>query len=354
MNSLTQQKSLTWMIIIIFFVAAFYLISDVLTPFFVSIFIAYLANPAISRMEAAGVPRWVSMLIGIVALTFIVASILLLLLPTLQSQLASFADKLPEYISHAKQWMTTLVMRIKEFSGNTEDSQNGGSVVLNAISPESIPVSGEAAAATVEAVKASAITLLKSVTNIFLVPVIAFYLLRDWNTITEKVTSLIPEGYRKRIINIGTQADEVLKSFLHGQFLVMCALAILYSAGLFLIGLDFSLLIGVIAGALSFVPFLGTGIGLIIACIVSIMQSDQWLDVWKVLVVFSIGQFIEGNLLTPKLVGEKINLHPVIVIFAVLAGGELFGFVGILLALPVAAVAWVVIKDVAKNSQPSE
>ena len=315
-----------------------------------AVFIAYIANPSVSRMEQAGVPRWVSMLIGIVAMTLVVSFIVLLLLPTLQSQIASFSEKLPEYIDQSKQWMESLVSKINEVAGKPQDTQIGKSTALNTIAVESLPVSGEAAAATVDAMKASASTLLRTLTNIFLIPVITFYMLRDWNNITTKLSGLIPDRFRERLTHIGSEVDVVLKSFLHGQFLVMFALGIMYSVGLFIIGLDFSLLIGVIAGTLSFVPFLGTGIGVIIASVVSFMQTEQLLDVWKVLVVFSIGQFIEGNLLTPKLVGEKINLHPVIVIFAVLAGGEIFGFTGILLALPVAAVAWVVIKELSADS----
>jgi len=283
------------------------------------------------------------MITGIAIILLFISLFGLLLQPTLQSQIANFSDKLPEYYDQIKQWSQAMLDKFYTVTGDGEGAANAGEAV-NDIAIDSLPVGGDAAVKTVDAVKASAAALLRTLTNVFLVPVIAFYLLRDWNKIITDLKKLIPNQYRKRVYKLGGEMDAVLKSFLYGQFLVMCALGAMYSAGLLFIGLEFSLLIGVLAGVLSFVPFLGTAVGMIVASLVMFMQTGEFIDVWKVLVVFSIGQFIEGNLLTPKLVGDKVNLHPVMVIFAVLVGGEVFGFTGVLLALPVAAVIWVTIK----------
>ena len=174
--------------------------------------------------------------------------------------------------------------------------------------------------------------------NLLLVPVVAFYLLRDWNRIVRNVHNLFPASQRARVARLVGETDQVLGAFLRGQLSVMLALAIIYSTGLWLVGLDLALPIGLLAGLVSFVPYLGFIVGLASASVAALFQfQDIWMLVW-VLAVFVAGQLLDGTLLTPNLVGERIGLHPVAVIFAVLAGGQLFGFFGVLLALPAAAV----------------
>jgi predicted PurR-regulated permease PerM len=167
---------------------------------------------------------------------------------------------------------------------------------------------------------------------------VAFYLLRDWNDMAARVHGLFPRPVQPRVAQLARESDEVLGAFLRGQLLVMLALAIIYSAGLWILGLDLALPIGLVAGFVSFVPYLGFIVGLAAASVAAIFQfQDAWMLMW-VGAVFGFGQILEGTLITPKLVGDRIGLHPVAVIFAVLAGGQLFGFFGVLLALPAAAV----------------
>jgi len=174
--------------------------------------------------------------------------------------------------------------------------------------------------------------------NLVLVPVVAFYLLRDWNGIVARMHGLFPPALQPRVARLARETDAVLGAFLRGQLLVMLALAFIYSAGLWLIGLDLALPIGLVAGLVSFVPYLGFIVGLAAASVAAFFQfQDVWMLMW-VLAVFGAGQALDGMLITPTLVGERIGLHPVAVIFAVLAGGQLFGFFGVLLALPAAAV----------------
>jgi predicted PurR-regulated permease PerM len=173
--------------------------------------------------------------------------------------------------------------------------------------------------------------------NLVLVPVVSFYLLRDWDKLVEGVRTLIPRNIEPVASTLCRQIDEVLGAFVRGQLMVMVALGLIYSVGLWAVGLDIALIIGMAAGLLSIVPYLGTLVGVVAALIAAIFQFQDVLHPVLALLVFGVGQSLEGMVLTPKLVGDRVGLHPVAVIFAVLAGGQLFGFLGILLALPVAS-----------------
>ena len=345
-----SREQIYWLVGFVFLAVILYLISPVLTPFLVAMFIAYISNPVVSRLERAGVARWVSMLIGTVVMILIIGVVSLLFLPTLKDQVSNYLDRVPGYIEQLRQWAEPFIAKIQSLVADVSDIDEQGSDPVAELAKEALPAGADAGGKTVDLVKASSAILINTLTNLFLIPVISFYLIRDWNSIVGNLKRVVPASRRQYLLKLAADVDEVLKSFLSGQVLVMISLGAMYFVGLLIIGLQFSLLIGVISGILSFVPFLGTAIGLLMASMVMIAQADSILELWKVFAVFSVGQFIEGNFLTPKLVGDKINLHPVVVIFAVLTGGQLFGFMGILLALPVAAVAWVIIKNLAEDT----
>lgn len=345
-----SREQIYWLVGFVLLAVILYLISPVLTPFLVAMFIAYISNPVVSRLERAGVARWVSMLIGTVVMILIIGVVSLLFLPTLKDQVSNYLDRVPGYIEQLRQWAEPFIAKIQSLVADVSDIDEQGSDPVAELAKEALPAGADAGGKTVELVKASSAILINTLTNLFLIPVISFYLIRDWNSIVGNLKRVLPASRRQYLLKLAADVDEVLKSFLSGQVLVMISLGAMYFVGLLIIGLQFSLLIGVISGILSFVPFLGTAIGLLMASMVMIAQADSILELWKVFAVFSVGQFIEGNFLTPKLVGDKINLHPVVVIFAVLTGGQLFGFMGILLALPVAAVAWVIIKNLAEDT----
>jgi predicted PurR-regulated permease PerM len=174
--------------------------------------------------------------------------------------------------------------------------------------------------------------------------VLTFYLLRDWDVLVARFRELLPRRISGKFIEMSLECDDMLAGFIRGQLMVMLALAIIYTVGLSLIGLELALLLGVIAGLVSFVPYLGLIVGIALAGLAAFFQFGEWLPVFYVVIVFTVAQSIEGMLLTPHFVGERIGLHPVAVIFAVLAGGKLFGFTGVLLALPVAAVVMVLLR----------
>ncbi|MGB0734178.1 MAG: AI-2E family transporter, partial [Pontibacterium sp.] len=182
------------------------------------------------------------------------------------------------------------------------------------------------------------------VANLILIPVVTFYLLRDWDIMIEKIRRLLPLNIEPYISTWARECDDVLGAFMKGQLLVMFALGIIYAVGLWLVGLDLAMLIGMLAGLASIVPYMGFVVGIAAALIAALIQFNDPTVLFWVCLVFAIGQAIEGMVLTPLLVGDKIGLHPVAVIFAIMAGGQLFGFVGVLLALPVAAVIMVALR----------
>jgi predicted PurR-regulated permease PerM len=190
--------------------------------------------------------------------------------------------------------------------------------------------------------------------NIVLIPVITFYLLRDWDLLVSYLRDILPRSIEANVSQMARESDQVLGAFLRGQMLVMLALGVIYSIGLRIVGVEFSLLIGLFAGLLSFIPYMGLIVGVLIAGVAVLFQTHDVTDLLWVLLVFGIAQVIEGLFLTPVLVGDRIGLHPVAVIFAVLAGGQLFGFFGILLALPVFAVLAVLLRHAHKKYKDSE
>ena len=190
----------------------------------------------------------------------------------------------------------------------------------------------------------SGMAILQWLVNLVLVPVVTFYLLRDWDIIVARFREILPRSYANKVIQLSLECDEMLAAFIRGQLMVMFALASIYTVGLSMIGLELSLLLGVVSGVVSFVPYLGLIVGISLAGLAAFLQFHEWLPVLMVVIVFGVAQVVEAVVLTPRFVGERIGLHPVAVIFAVLAGGQLFGFTGVLLALPAAAVIMVLLR----------
>ena len=195
----------------------------------------------------------------------------------------------------------------------------------------------------------SGMAFLTALGSLALTPVVAFYMMRDWNDIMAGARAMIPRRVEARVVGLARQCDEVLAAFLRGQLLIMFLLGCIYSTGLFLIGLELALLIGILAGLMSIVPYLGFIVGIAAALLTALFQFQDLMSLVYVALVFGFGQLLEGSVLTPWLVGDRIGLHPVAVIFAVLAGGQLFGFTGILLALPLAAVVMVFVRHLHRS-----
>ncbi len=316
-----------------------YLLSPILTPFAVGALLAYLFDPLADRLEKLKLNRTLSVTIVFLVISIIVFGVALILIPALERQISSFIRNLPLYFNwlsdNVSPWLhATLGIETDVFDINA----------LTQLMKEHWESAGGIAQTVLSSVTKSGLVIVNWLMNFLLIPVVTFYLLRDWDIITSRVGELIPRPYYHTVSQITHDANSVLSSFLRGQLSVMLALGAIYTIGLWLVGIELSLLIGMGAGLISFVPYLGTIVGLIAGVIAALVQFGDINHIVYVLIVFGIGQLLEGFVLTPWLVGDRIGLHPVAVIFSVLAGGQLFGFVGVLLGLPLAAVIMVLLR----------
>lgn len=310
-------------------------------PFIVGALFAYLGDPLVDRLEKTRLSRTLSVVI--VFGTMIMSGLILLLfiLPQLERQITGLVVRLPQFISWIQENMLPRLIVILGLEPGSLDLV----VVKDAFANNIKDISGIMGRLLVKLTQ-SGQSLIVWFAYLTLIPVVTFYLLRDWDILIGKVNDLIPRPYERLVSKLAKQCDEVLAEFLRGQLLVMLALAVLYSVGLWIVGLEFFLLIGMLAGLVSFVPYLGFIVGIGVAGIAGFMQFHDIIHLVYILIVFGVGQIIEGMVLSPLLVGDRIGLHPVAVIFAVMAGGQLFGIVGVLVALPVAAVIVVLLRHV--------
>jgi predicted PurR-regulated permease PerM len=316
-----------------------YLLAPVLTPFLAAAVLAYIGDPLVDRLEARKLSRTLAVVTVFFILSLCILLLLLILVPMLERQVTLLITKLPLYLRWLQDTGMPLLGERLGLDGPLLDL-----AALQESLREQWQQAGGAMKGVVGALSRSGLTLLAVVANLLLIPVVTFYMLRDWDLLVERLHELIPRRYEGVVARLARSSDEVLGAFLRGQLTVMLALGIIYSVGLSIVGLELALLIGMVAGVVSFVPYLGFIVGIIVAGIAALMQFQELMPLLYVAIVFGVGQTVEGMVLTPLLVGEKIGLHPVAVIFAVLAGGQLFGFFGVLLALPVAAVVMVLLR----------
>ncbi|MCW8901831.1 MAG: AI-2E family transporter [Gammaproteobacteria bacterium] len=345
---MVESNKAIWLAVFVIVSVLIYLLAPILMPFISAAVLAYIADPLVDKLEKK-MSRTLSVSIVFFALSIIALLFLLIVLPLVERQIVILAEKLPLYIDRAQNYIIPLM---KEHLGI-----DVGLLDLNTLKQslsEYWKAAGGIAANIVSSISRSGLILAGWIANFLLMLVVTFYLLRDWDTLVAKIHALIPRKNEKTIVGIAKESDEVLGAFFRGQLLVMFVLSIVYTVGLMIVGIDTALLIGALSGIVSFVPYLGFIVGIVVASIAALMQFQEILPLFYVVIVFMTGQMLEGMLLTPLLVGDKIGLHPVAVIFAVLAGGQLFGFVGILLALPVAAVIAVVLRHVHGRYKLSE
>jgi len=334
-----QRQLLFWLGALAAFILIVWLLHEMLLPFVAGTALAYLLNPAADRLEGLGIPRIVATLIvvGLFVLFFVLVGIMLF--PILGNQLFSFLQRLPDYVTRLqeliahenKEWLQRLVGdKLPDIQKSLGDLMGEGATWLVAFL-KSLWSGGRA--------------IISVLSLIIITPVVAFYVLYDWHAVVDKVDSWLPRRYRDTIRMLAAEIDRSIAGFLRGQALVCMILGLYYAVGLTLAGLNFGLLIGSGSGVLTFIPYVGSVIGLVIGMIVAIVQF--WPNLFSILVVltiFIIGQFLEGYVLSPKLVGESVGLHPVWLMFALFAFAYLFGFVGLLIAIPLAAAVGVLLR----------
>ena len=318
-------------------VVLIHLLKPILSPFLIGALIAYLGDPLVDRLETFRLNRTLSVCIVFTVMVTVISSVVLLMAPLLGRQWESLLNRLPELIVYAQQeWLPWLQQRfdlpdiklpVDELKAKlTEHWRQAGNVIVLAM----------------QQLSKSGVALLTFFANLFLIPVVSFYLLRDWDILIAKIRDSLPRPIEPVVVKLAGDCDEVLSAFLRGQ--VMLSLGVIYTLGLMAMGLELALLVGTVAGLASIVPYMGFVVGICVAVFAAWFQFHEWLPLLYVTLVFGVGQMLEGGVLTPLLVGDKIGLHPVAVIFAIMAGGQLAGFVGILLALPAAAIIMVLLR----------
>lgn len=318
-----------------------YLLAPVLTPFVCAALLGWLGDPWVDRLERRGYSRTTAVVLVFTLMLLLVALALIILLPMLERQVVELIESLPNY----RDWFVQKALPWVE--------RRTGLELVSWLDPQYLMTwvrghwqqAGGIAATFFGYLSRSGFAMMTWIANLVLLPILTFYFLRDWDILVERVAALVPRDHIGTVTRLAQESNDVLGAFLRGQFLVMLALGGIYAAGLSVVGLELGLLIGIIAGLISFVPYLGTATGIVLGVIAALVQTGgDWTLVALVLGVFIVGQMLEGYVLTPRIVGDRIGLHPVAVIFAIMAGGQLFGFLGMLLALPIAAIANVLLR----------
>jgi predicted PurR-regulated permease PerM len=334
---MNSSLRMNWLIAIALVGWLLYLLAPVLTPFVAAALLAYIGDPLADRLQRLKLPRTLAV-VAVFVLTFMLLGLLVLLVgPLIRTQVGALLDALPEIVRQVEQvWLPNVAQML--------DPEVGENVGIGAFVARYGDMAGSWGTKVLVGLTQSGSAVFAAVLSLFLVPILTFYLLRDWDSILSHMAALIPSGQHDMVVDLARETDDMLGAFLRGQLLVMLALSLIYSVGLSIVGLEFAIAIGVVSGLVSFVPYLGFVFGIGLASLTVALDPEPLWQLVGVVATFTIAQVLEGSLLTPKLVGDRIGLHPVLIIFAVAAGGQLFGFFGILLALPAAAVLSVLVR----------
>jgi predicted PurR-regulated permease PerM len=345
------KTALSWLGIAACGLAVLWMLGPVLTPFMVAAVLAYALTPLVNRLDAllrGRVPRVLAVLVVEAAFVVLTLCLLLLVVPIMAKEIPLMREQLPQLADALNVWLKPLA------------AQLGLKVSLDAASVKAFALKylnanfEDLFASLLASLKLGGSVALTLIGNAVLVPVALFYLLMDWAALVARVMALVPPRLQTAVDSFTGEADTVLGQYLRGQLLVMGLMAVFYSTGLALFGLDLALPIGVFTGLAMFVPYLGFGTGLVLAVLAGLLQFASVKALIMVAVVFGTGQILEGFVLTPRLVGKRIGLHPLAVIFALLAFGQVFGLAGVLVALPASAVLLVAIRRVRANYLASQ
>lgn len=328
-----------WLIVAAAILVLLWLLRGMLLPFVLGMALAYVLDPVADRMERIHIPRWIATILVLALFfgTFVVLAILVI--PLVETQIVQLVAQLPHYadlVRHRVLPAVTKLIRRMSGTADAEDVRKAASSYAGNVSTWLGDVLGQ--------VWSSGLAIANMVYVMLLTPLVAFYFLRDWDRIIARIDSWLPRRQADTVRDLAREIDAILAGFVRGQATVCFMLAVYYSVALSLAGLDYGIIIGIAAGILTFIPYLGAIMGLIVSVIVALGQFDDYTRVLIVAGVYVLGHLVEANFITPNLVGDRVKLHPVWVLFALLAGGALFGFTGVLLAVPVAAVIGVVVR----------
>ncbi|MFZ6655730.1 AI-2E family transporter [Undibacterium sp. TJN19] len=338
-----QKQSMLWLALAFALLLLLSLLGPVLMPFIVASILAYVLNPWVDKLCALRVrrfyiPRSVAATLVIVVLIAAVLAMILIMTPILQKEIPQLQDQIPRFFDKLD---TTLAPMLSEFGIKVRLDSAGIKTLLSEQMASSGDVIGKA---VLSSIRVGGTALLGMVANLLLIPIVLFYLLLDWHSLIHRLGNFIPRRWVRGTASGVAEVDDILAQYLRGQILVMIVLAVYYSVALSIARFELALPVGIITGFLVFIPYLGYGLGLVLALIGAILQFDGFSGLLSVAIIYGIGQLLESFYLTPRLVGERIGLHPLTVIFALMAFGQLFGFIGILIALPASAIVSVAVK----------
>ncbi len=333
-----ERQVAYWTVTLALLVTALIVLREILLPFVMGMAIAYFLDPVADRLEKWGLSRPLSATALTIVFLLAVAAFVMVLVPILQSQVLDFASRLPHYMDllrgHAEDALALLQARLSPEDVTRLRDAVGG------LAGGAVAWMGRVATQ----IWSGGLALVNLLSMIVITPIVAFYLLRDWDRIVERLDHGLPRRHRATIREQLDEIDQTLAGFARGQAIVCGGLGVFYGIGLTLVGLEFGLIVGIGTGLISFVPYFGMLTGLAVGMGLAFAQFDTWLPIASVAGIFAVGQIVEGNFVTPKLVGDRVGLHPVWMIFALLAGGALFGFVGVLLSVPAAAAIGVLLR----------
>jgi predicted PurR-regulated permease PerM len=334
-----RLQTALWIAVGLAALALLYALSPILTPFLLAGILAYICNPVTDRLAGWGLPRMAAVVLVILALAAMTAGLVLIILPLLYEEAMLLAARMPEAMALVNEklapWLRqNFGIKLKLDAASLQKLAAGNwdtvQVVLERI---------------YSSLKIGGVALVGLMVNLLLAPVVMFYLLLDWHGMLARLSGIVPRPWHAKLRQIAGDIDGVLSQYLRGQILVMAILAVYYSMALWIADIPSALSIGVVTGLLIFIPYLGYATGLILALLVAVLQFAGWGPIVAVLIVYGIGQVLESFVLTPFLVGERIGLHPLAVIFALMAFGQLFGFFGVLAALPASAALLVGLRE---------
>ena len=333
-----QIRFLSWAAIGLAIWAVLAVLAPVLTPFLLAAVLAYALHPLVEKLHAYKVPRWLGAGLAIAMLMLVMAAVVLLIVPVITKQVPLLKEQVPALLDRVNDSLTPLAARFGV------DLQVDVSMVRGWLQKLITGHEGELLDGLLSSLRIGGSALAAVFGNLVLTPIVAYYLLLDWANLVERSKGLIPPRWRANVQSFLDETDEVLGQYLRGQLLVMGVLAVFYTVALALVGLKLALPIGVFTGLAVFIPYLGFGLGLVMGLLAAVLQFQSLLGVVLVGAVYTVGQVVESMYVTPRLLGERIGLHPIAVIFALMAFGHLFGFVGVLIALPASAVLLVAMR----------
>ena len=338
----------TWLAVFVVFCALVYVLRSVLLPFVTGIIIGYLLNPLADRFEKLKMNRGLATCLVMFLVILIVVPAIILLINMINGQVSIFIAAVPNYVSSLTKKLEPVLLKLQEDFPSLQAEQIKS--YLRSNMANNLKLLG----GVIKSLVSGSMALINLISLLLITPVVAFYMLRDWNKFIAKIRDLLPQKSKASIEEQAREIDRTLAGFLRGQFSVCVILGSFYAIGLHLCGLDLGLMVGFLAGLISFIPYVGSISGFVISMALCFAQFNTWPPFIAVIGVFLVGQFLEGNFLTPKLVGDSVGLHPVWIMFALLSGGVLLGFLGLMMAVPTAAIIGVLVRHAIENYKKSK